>query len=366
MSEKNKLYVDLGADSYEILLEASFDGLAAALKKIDAPAKLLIVTDTNVDRLYADEVSGLLEAAGYDVKKHVFPAGEENKHMDTILSICRACLEHRMDRKSMIIALGGGVVGDMAGFAAAIYMRGIRFVQVPTTLLSQSDSSVGGKTGIDFMDGKNILGAFHQPKLVYINVDVLKTLPKREFISGMGEVIKHGIIRNREFFDYLKENKAQICAMDHRVLIDMVRENCAVKADVVMQDEKETGLRAILNFGHTFGHGVESAFHFSMTHGECVGIGMNMAAGLAKKRGLISPEEYAKIRGILELYEFPLNEPLPETEEILSFMMKDKKADQGTLKFILPDRIGHVIQAADITKEEIIETIKTIQSKETI
>lgn len=199
-----KLYVDLGENSYDILFSDGFDNLPKAMESINAPKKLLIVTDSNVEQLYASEVNRIFGENGFDSAVHTFTAGEENKRMDTILGICGACVEHEMDRKSMIIALGGGVVGDMAGFAASIFLRGISFVQIPTTLLSQSDSSVGGKTGIDFMDSKNILGAFHQPKLVYINVNTLKTLPKEQFVSGMGEVIKHGIIRDSSFLSILR------------------------------------------------------------------------------------------------------------------------------------------------------------------
>ena len=195
----DKLHLNLGVNSYDIKFSDSFLNLAESMKEINAPKKLLIVTDTKVEKLYAHEVKKILDDAGYDTEVFAFPEGEENKNMSSILGICEACVKHKMDRRSMIVALGGGVTGDMAGFAAAIYMRGISFIQIPTTLLSQSDSSVGGKTGIDFCDGKNILGAFHQPKLVYINVSTLSTLSDEQFVSGMGEVIKHGIIKDGEF-----------------------------------------------------------------------------------------------------------------------------------------------------------------------
>ena len=214
-----RLFVDLGENSYDICFSDSFANLSEELNKINAPKKLLIVTDSNVEPLYAKTVNDILISEGYDSNIHVFPAGEENKGMDTILGICEACIRNNLDRKSMIIALGGGVVGDMAGFASAIYMRGISFVQIPTTLLSQSDSSVGGKTGIDFMESKNILGAFHQPELVYINVSTLKTLPPVEFVSGMGEVIKHGIIRDCEFYDFIKTNVELIKSFDTETLL---------------------------------------------------------------------------------------------------------------------------------------------------
>ena len=347
------LRVDLGENSYDIKFSADFLGLPKALSDINAPQKLLIVTDTNVNKLYANDVKALLDDAGYDTAVYAFCAGEQNKNMSSILGICGACVSHKMDRKSMIIALGGGVVGDMAGFAAATYMRGIRFVQVPTTLLSQSDSSVGGKTGIDFEEGKNIIGAFHQPKLVYINVSTLKTLPNEEFISGMGEVIKHGIIRDANFFDYLKNNANRVKALDCDTLIYMAKTNCAIKADVVMQDEKENGLRAILNFGHTIGHAVESAFNFTKTHGECVGIGMIGAMYIAQKRGMISIDLLKEAQALMENYGFLIHAQLPDNKTIWSLMQKDKKKQEGKLKFVLATQKGDVEIVDDITEEEV-------------
>ena len=356
-----KVFVDLGENSYDILISDNFGGLLDALKGINAPKKLLIVTDTNVDKLYGDEILKLLLSGGYDAAKYAFAAGEEHKNMDEILGICRACIDNKLDRKSMIVALGGGVVGDMAGFAAAIYMRGIPFVQIPTTLLSQSDSSVGGKTGIDFADSKNILGAFHQPKLVYMNVATLRTLPEIQFISGMGEVIKHGIIRNREFYDYLKTNAEKIKLLDSETLMKMDKINCMIKADVVMQDEKENGLRAILNFGHTIGHAAESAYNFRKTHGECVGLGMIAAAHIANKRGMITDAELSDIENTLSLYGFNTRGDIPDNDTVYSFMMNDKKKVQNTLKFVLPVSIGEVVQKEDVSKEEIYEAIDYIR-----
>ncbi len=355
------LRVNLGENSYDIKFTASFKDLPEAMAEINSPNKLLIVTDTNVVELYADEVKSVLENAGYDVAVYAFPAGEENKGMESILGICNACIENKLDRKSMIVALGGGVVGDMAGFAAAIYMRGIRFVQIPTTLLSQSDSSVGGKTGIDFAQSKNILGAFHQPKLVYMNVATLKTLPKEQFVSGMGEVIKHGVIRNSEFFEYLCANADKIKGLDNDVLIYMAKVNCSIKADVVEQDEKESGLRAILNFGHTIGHAVESAYGFLKTHGECVGIGMVAAGHIAMERGMITSEQLESIEEILSLYNFNIHTDIADNDTIWEFMQKDKKKLEGKLKFVLPVSIGEVVQTTDVTSEEVYRALDYIR-----
>ena len=359
-----KLYVDLGKHSYDIKFTDSFAALPDALREINAPKKLLIVTDTNVEKLYADEVLTLLTENGFDASVYAFKAGEEQKNMNEILGICAACIEHGLDRKSMIVALGGGVVGDMAGFAAAIYMRGIDFVQVPTTLLSQSDSSVGGKTGVDFADSKNILGAFHQPRLVYINVSTLKTLPPEQFVSGMGEVIKHGIIRDADFFTYLENNSGMIKTLESGALISMDKTNCSIKADVVMRDERENGMRAILNFGHTIGHAVESAYNFKMTHGECVGIGMIGASHIANKRGMIDDMTFERIENILRTYGFGTRVKLPEKERVYSFMQKDKKKIAGKLKFVLPLNIGEVIQTTDVNKDEIFAALDYITERE--
>ena len=355
-----KLHVNLGENSYDIKFTDSFTALPDALRKINAPKKLLIVTDTNVEKLYADEVKTLLCENGYDAQVYAFPAGEEHKSMDAILGICAACINHGLDRKSMIAALGGGVVGDMAGFAAAIYMRGIDFIQIPTTLLSQSDSSVGGKTGIDFMESKNILGAFRQPRLVYINVSTLKTLPQEQFVSGMGEVIKHGIIRDGDFFRYLEQNADSVKALNADTLIKMDKINCSIKAAVVETDEKENGLRAILNFGHTIGHAVESAFDFKMTHGECVGLGMIGASYIAKERNMIDMETLSRIERILNLYGFKTRVKLPPAETVIEYMQKDKKKIAGKLKFVLPTEIGSVMQTTDVTRGEILSALEYI------
>ena len=311
-----KLFVDLGKKSYDILFSDSFNGLAKAMSDINAPKKLLVVTDSNVEKLYADEVNDLLIKNGYDSKIYAFTAGEENKGMDTILGICGACIEHEMDRKSMIVALGG-------------------------------------ITGIDFMESKNILGAFHQPKLVYINVATLKSLPNEQFVSGMGEVIKHGIIRDSEFFDYIEKNSDKIKTLDNETLIKMDKINCSIKADVVEQDEKENGLRAILNFGHTIGHAVESAYDFKMTHGECVGIGMVGASYIAYKRNMIDESTLNRIENVLDMYGFKIRVDLPEKEVVYGYMQKDKKKIAGKLKFVLPTKVGEVMQTTDVSKDEI-------------
>lgn len=356
-----KMRVNTGENPYDILFDLSYDALPAALEKIGAPKKLLAVTDSNVLDLWSGKIEKILNDNGYEVHLFSFPAGEEHKNIDTIMDICNATLKLGLDRKSMILAIGGGVVGDMAGFAAAIYMRGIRFVQIPTTLLSQTDSSVGGKTGVDFKSAKNIIGAFHQPSLVYINTEVLKTLPTEEFRSGMGEVVKHGIIKNKDFFDFLKNNSQDIKALKSDVMLRMVMENCKIKAMVVENDEKEQGLRAILNFGHTIGHAVESAENFSRTHGECVAIGMYAAAYIANKREMLNDADFEKITDLIKLYEFDIGFSA-ENEKVISLIKLDKKSVGGKVGFILPVKIGEVTKLYDVSDAEIeavLEILKT-------
>ena len=354
------LRVNLKENAYNISFHSDFSLLSDVMKSINAPKKLLVVTDTNVEKIYLSEVVGILKNAGYDVNSFAFPAGEENKNINTISDICKACLENKLDRKSMIVALGGGVVGDMAGFAASIYMRGIDFVQVPTTLLSQSDSSVGGKTGIDFCGSKNILGAFLQPKHVYINVSAVKTLPEREIISGLGEVIKHGIIRDKDFYEFLKENIKEIKNLDDSFLMRMCKTNCAIKASVVEADEKEAGERAHLNFGHTIGHAIESASNFELTHGECVALGMIGAFYIAVGRGYVSSSKLDSFIALLSDYGFKTKTDISDVEIILDIMRSDKKSANGTIRFVLPTEIGKVEIFDDVSDEEIISGIKFI------
>lgn len=356
----DKLYVNLGENSYNISFHSSFDDLANMLGEINAPKKLLVVTDTNVEKLYADEVLKILSDYGYDAACYAFEAGEENKTPQTVLDICAACMQHKLDRQSMIVALGGGVVGDMAGFAAAIYMRGISFIQVPTTLLSQSDSSVGGKTGVDFGGAKNILGAFLQPKHVYINVSTVRTLPKREIISGMGEVIKHGIIRDSEFFSFLAENTDNILKLETDTLIYMSKTNCSIKANVVEADEKENGIRAHLNFGHTIGHAIESASDYTLSHGECVGLGMAAASYIAAERGLITDIELESITELLDSFGFGLKTKIDDFGKITELMLSDKKTVGGRVRFVLPVSVGKVDIFDDVTEEEITAALEFI------
>ena len=330
------------------------------MSDINAPKKLLVVTDSNVEKLYADEVNDLLIKNGYDSKIYAFTAGEENKGMDTILGICGACIEHEMDRKSMIVALGGGVVGDLTGFTAATYLRGIDFIQVPTSLLAQVDSSIGGKTGVDFRAYKNMVGAFHQPRLVYMNISVLKSLSRRLFNSGFGEIIKHGLIKDIEYYKWLGSNADKIKALDSDALEHMIYVSCNIKREVVEKDPKEKGDRALLNFGHTLGHAVEKLMNFTLYHGECVTLGMIAALRICVNRGYIYEDEYTAALDMFKLYEFPVSVSGISADDVVNVSKSDKKMDAGKIKFILLKNIGNAYIDYEVSDEEMKEALKDI------
>jgi len=292
----------------------------------------------------ADECINALKESGYDVHKYVIAAGEENKNLDTVNEIYRYLVKQKLERNSVLIALGGGVVGDITGFVAATFLRGINFVQVPTTLIAQADSSVGGKVGVDFEGSKNIIGAFYQPRLVYINVNSLKTLPKREVQAGLAEVVKHGIIKDRDFFDYVEYNLNKIFEFKEDVLQFTARANCSIKGSVVEEDEREGGLRAILNFGHTIGHAVESVSGFQLLHGECVSIGMVGAFKMAQHLGMVDAKESDRVIGLLERIGLPTGIKGMDVDKVFAQMYHDKKIKNNKLVFILPKRIGEVLQ----------------------
>ncbi len=345
------------ASEYQIVFKNSFGELPEMIKSVTHANKVLIVTDSNVGKFYGNEIQTLLTEAGFEAFKYSFEAGEHSKNLNTVSLIYDACLEHKLDRGSAIIALGGGVVGDMAGFAAASYMRGISFIQVPTSLLAQVDSSVGGKVGVDYNNTKNIIGAFHQPILVYINISSLATLPRREFISGLAEVIKHGIIYDCDFFEYLENNIDNILCLDDEVLRHIIYKNCYIKSQVVEQDEREQGLRAILNFGHTIGHAIESVKNFTMLHGECVSIGINAACYMAVRTNLLSKDDMNRIIKLLELVGLPVYVDNINIDLVYEELLKDKKRTSSKIKFIIPTRIGKVIQTTKIDKKTIYESI---------
>lgn len=355
-----RLHLKFDKRSYDIVIDDGFEALGREVEKACGRQKILLVMDNSVAAFYGKAVAAVLRNAGFDVGTFSFEAGEQSKGHEILLQIYRACILYQLDRKSIIAALGGGVTGDMAGFAAASYMRGIEFVQIPTTLLAQTDSSVGGKVGIDFAGVKNIVGAFKQPSLVYINHATLKTLPKREFAAGMAEVIKYGIIYDATFFKYLEQNAARIAALEPEALAYVIRRCCEIKAEVVTQDETEQGLRAILNFGHTVGHGIESAKEFELLHGECVAIGMVAACKLALDMGLIGKEVLNSLTSILENYALPTSVSGIDAGQIESYMKNDKKKIGANLKFILPQEIGRVGIYTDVEERSIRAAVEYI------
>ena len=306
---------------------------------VRAASRLVIVTDTNVAPLYADRVRAA--ALGADAMIVTLPAGEARKDWQTLNLIFDALLANRCDRRTLLIALGGGVVGDMAGFAAATYMRGVPFVQVPTTLLAQVDSSVGGKTAINHPLGKNMIGAFHQPLAVFADIHTLHTLPARELSSGLAEVLKHGLIRDPGFFDWCERSLPSMRLCDSEALAHAVRRSVEIKAGVVCQDPDERGLRAILNFGHTFGHAIEAGLGYGQwTHGEAVGCGMVAAAELSGRLGYLEDADIDRIRAAVGAAGLPIALPPIPVARYLELMSSDKKARHGAVRFIVLEAIG--------------------------
>jgi 3-dehydroquinate synthase len=354
------VHVDLGPRSYDI--EIGNGNLKDVAKFCDAEqddAHAVIITDTNVDELYSEPIGDALQEAGAQVDILVAEAGEHSKAPDVVADLWEQMLDQGADRKTVVIALGGGVVGDLAGFVAATFTRGLRFVQVPTTLLAQVDSSVGGKVGVNLPGGKNLVGAFWQPRGVVIDVTVLDSLPEREFIAGMAEVAKYGVIQDVEFFAYLEKNVEAITNRDVAVLTYIVKRCCRLKADVVEKDEREeTGLRSILNYGHTFCHAFEAATNYEeLLHGEGVAIGMMCAARLAERLGRVDATFVARQQNLLEAFKLPLGVPDVERDELLELMYRDKKVERGKLRFVLPTRMGHVELVNDIGTEDILAAL---------
>ena len=363
MAEQKLLVKREGDFHYPIYFEKDFSGLAQAVREEGLSGhKICVVTDSHVEPLYLKSVMDSLQEVSSQIFSFVFEAGEKNKNLDTVQELYRSLIEHEMDRKGLLVALGGGVVGDLTGFGAATYLRGIDFIQVPTTLLSQVDSSVGGKTGVDFQQYKNMVGAFHQPRLVYMNLSALNTLPQKEFACGMGEILKTGLICDGEFFRFICSNQKTIQELDYPLLSQMIRRCCEIKAGVVERDPKEQGERALLNLGHTVGHAVEKLKNFQLLHGQCVGLGLVAAAYLSMQRGLLTQEEYNEISNGCEAFLLPLAVDSLKAEEILAATKKDKKMEAGHIKFILMDGIGKSFIDKTVTDMELLSAIREILS----
>jgi 3-dehydroquinate synthase len=316
--------------------------------------KVAVVTNPTVAQYHLDTVLARIEAP--QVHVITVPDGEAYKTLDTVEKILNSCFEHRLDRKSVLIALGGGVIGDMTGFAASIYQRGIDFVQIPTTLLSQVDASVGGKTGVNNRFGKNLIGSFYQPQAVYIDTAFLKTLPEREFAAGVAEIVKMAVMFDKAFYDFLKSADLH----EDETLKEAIRRSVELKAKVVNMDEKEQGVRAVLNYGHTFGHVIENETHYdTYLHGEAVAMGMVMADALAVELGLLTQEEADDIEALLKRYALPTRYVVRDVDAFYEKFYLDKKSMNNTIKFILPKGIGDFAMADDVDEA----TVKRVLAK---
>jgi len=338
----NQIIVGLDERSYPIWIgERILANIGVALDEVNFPEKVAVVTNPTVGDLYCEQVVDALTASGRKVNVIRLPDGEEYKNLETLENIYDVLIERRFDRYCGVIALGGGVIGDMTGYAAATYLRGLPFVQIPTTLLSQVDSSVGGKTGVNHPQGKNLIGAFYQPKHVHIDVVALETLPKREFSSGMAEVVKYGIMWDQEFFCWLEDHREALVDRSAEALTYAIMKSCQIKANVVEKDEKEQGLRALLNLGHTFGHAVETLAGYGVIkHGEAVAIGMVLAARTSRKLDLCSIDDVERIIELLSFFELPVTPPDYTVAEYLTVMQRDKKVKDGVVRFVLNHGIG--------------------------
>lgn len=317
-----------------------------------------IVTNTTVAPLYLNKLSEALQSADVKVIPIILPDGEAYKNTETLNKIYDVLLQNRCERSTTLVALGGGVIGDLTGYAAATYLRGVPFIQIPTTLLSQVDSSVGGKTGINHPLGKNMIGAFYQPQLVIADIDTLQTLPSREFSAGMAEVIKYGLIRDADFFDWLETNIKSLMKLDEQVLSYAIYRSCQNKAEVVARDEHEQGERALLNLGHTFGHAIENAMGYGVwLHGEAVAAGTMMAADLSQRAGWLTATEITRIQNIFKATNLPIEAPKLGVEKYLDLMGLDKKVENGKIRLILQQAIGKSVITSDYDVEKLKATL---------
>ncbi|HZC68896.1 MAG TPA: 3-dehydroquinate synthase [Nitrospirales bacterium] len=341
----DRIRVDIGVRGYEVVVQ---DGLLDHIGEFLVPFKLgpetVVVTNPVVKRHYGTRVVHSMRAVGLKPAVLTLPDGERTKSLRRVARVLEELLRRRYERKAWLVALGGGVIGDLAGFAASIYLRGVPFVQVPTTLVAQVDASIGGKTGVNHLLGKNLIGTFYQPKLVLIDPGALRTLPTREYRSGLAEVIKYGVIEDAEFFEFLERDMDSIMKLEPTALHRVIRTSCAIKAAVVSEDEREGDRRRILNFGHTVGHALETLGGYRQyKHGEAVAIGMVVAARLAERLGLADASVGTRIRALVERTRLPADLPPYSTSALIRAMRQDKKVQDRRIHFVLPDRIGHVV-----------------------
>lgn len=353
-----ELHVGLEDRSYPIYIESGcLERIGDDLAQKNIGNRYAIIADMNVTKLYGDRLLAIMSNAGLKARLFPFPAGEQGKTLFTVEALASRMARAGYDRQDAVIALGGGVTGDIAGFLASAYMRGIPFVQVPTSLLAQVDSSVGGKTGVDLPEGKNLVGAFYQPKAVYVDIDVLQTLPREELLGGLAEVIKYGVIRDGDFFTFLEEYRRKILRLEPKIIEKMISRCCEIKAEVVAADEREGGLRKILNYGHTIGHAVEGASSYQLIHGMAVAIGMVAAARLSVLRETLSGKDNERIYAIISAYGMPVAVPHHLDRQVIKRYLKaDKKAVGGKVFYVLPDAIGSTY-ITDAVTEEMVEAV---------
>lgn len=353
----DRLNVELDDRSYPILIGSGLLEQPGILDAFLGASDAMIVTNTVVGPLYLEK---LIRIAG-DRRIHhiVLPDGEASKTLDTLRLVLDRLVAERFARDSVLLTLGGGVIGDIGGFAAATYQRGIAFIQVPTTLLAQVDSAVGGKTGVNHPGGKNLIGAFHQPKCVLIDISTLSTLPDREFTAGLAEVVKYGLIADAGFFEWLEENAGRLLDRDEAAMASIIRQSCQIKAEVVAQDETEKGRRALLNLGHTYGHAIERTLGYGQwLHGEAVAAGMCMAAGLSERLGWLAAADRKRIEDLLERLGLPTEPPALDAKDFLASMSLDKKIRAGEIRLVLLKNIGEAIVTADYPREEMVNLLE--------
>ena len=350
-----------GEPIYDIVLDTAFDGLGSRLEALGVRGRrVCVVTDSRVASLYLDQVRDILKAYCRQVVAYIFPDGEESKTLDTVEGLYEVLMENRFDRKDWLVALGGGVVGDLCGFGAATYLRGVSFIQIPTTLLAQVDSSIGGKTGVDVSSYKNMVGALYMPRLVYTNVSTLLTLSDEQFSSGMGEVIKHGLIQDKAYYQWLLRNKDAIGRRELSVCMEMIAGSDEIKRRVVEQDPTEQGLRALLNFGHTLGHALEKQLSFSMLHGHCVGLGCLGAVRLSILKGYLDEDCLLGLRSLMESLGMPVKVEENLKENVVEDTKSDKKMDGDAIRFILLRSVGEAFVDRTVTEEDMMAALDEI------
>ena len=348
-----RIPVELGEKSYDIVIGHGLGKeIGAFLKTRNYSRRALVISDSNLAPLYGRHVLGILREAGLEAEIYVLPAGEKSKSLAEAEKIYTRMIGLGLDRKSPVFALGGGVVGDLAGVAAATYMRGVPFIQLPTSLLAQVDSSVGGKVAVNHAMGKNLIGCFYQPDAVFMELDFMESLPEREIRTGLGEIVKYGIIYDSEFFRFLEEHPAEILSLEEETLVHMIARSCEIKAAVVSEDEKESGLRRILNFGHTMAHAIEQETGYvRYNHGEAVAVGMMGAAHISRDMGLVDEAEVQRAKDLIEALHLPVRAEGCTVENMYASIFHDKKTVNGKVNWVLMESIGSVVVRNDVPED---------------